>query len=135
MGSSLNLLFSGLKKQKPKTIGSNTVNNFCFHRILESPRLEKTSKIIQSTYHLYFPLNHVPQSNILNTSRDCDSTTFLGSPFQHLTILSEKYFNVQPESPLAQLEAIPSSLIPSYIGRRCVSLPHHNLPSHNCRER
>jgi len=33
----------------------------------ESPRLEKTYKIIQvqpSTYHQYFPLNHVTQYNI-----------------------------------------------------------------------
>jgi len=40
-------------------------NNFLyFHRIIESPRLEKISKIIQSTYDKYFPLNHVPQYNI-----------------------------------------------------------------------
>ena len=30
----------------------------------ESPRLKKTSKIIQSTVHQYFPLNYGPQYNI-----------------------------------------------------------------------
>jgi len=29
----------------------------------ESPGLEKTSEIIQSIYHQYFPLTHVPQYN------------------------------------------------------------------------
>ena len=43
----------------------------------------------------------------LSTSRLGDSTTSLGSPFQHLTTLREKIFpDVQPESPLAQLEPV-----------------------------
>jgi len=54
-------------------------------------------------------------SCFLNASRDGDSITSLGSPFQHLTTLSEKFFpSMQPESPLLQLEAIPSHPIASY---------------------
>ena len=46
----------------------------------------------------------------LNTSSNCASTTAVGSLFQ--PVLGEELFpNVQPESPLAQLEAIPSSPI------------------------
>jgi len=43
----------------------------------------------------------------LNTSRDGDSTTSLGNPFQYHTTLSEKkyFYNIQPESPLVQLQA------------------------------
>ena len=61
----------------------------------------------------------------LSTTSECfldisgvgDSTTSLGSLFQCLTTLSEKFFpNIQPESPLAQLEAIPPSPIASYMG-------------------
>ena len=44
----------------------------------------------------------------LNTSRVGDSTTYLGSPFQCPTTLSE------PESSLVQFEAIPSSPITSH---------------------
>ena len=49
------------------------------------------------------------------TFRDSDSTTSLGSPFQCLTTLSENP-NVQPESSLAQLEAITSCPVTSYMG-------------------
>ena len=53
----------------------------------------------------------------LNTSRNGDSTTSLGSSFQCLTTLREEVFpNVQPESPLVQLKAIPSSPTASYTG-------------------
>ena len=53
----------------------------------------------------------------MNTSRDGSSPTSLGSLFQCLTTLSEKFFsNIQPESPLAQLEAIPPSPVASYLG-------------------
>lgn len=45
----------------------------------------------------------------INTSSDSDATTFLGSPFQYLTILSVKDLpDVQPEPPLEHLEAISS---------------------------
>jgi len=55
--------------------------------------------------------------HFLNTSRDGDSTSSLGIPFQHLTALGEELFsNIQPESPLVQLEAIPSHPISSYMG-------------------
>ena len=56
----------------------------------------------------------------LNTSRVSDSTTSLGSPFQCLTTLSETFREVafptaQSEPPVAQLEAIPSSPVTSYM--------------------
>jgi len=55
--------------------------------------------------------------HFLNTSRDGNFSTYLGRPPQHLTTLREEVFpNVQPETPLAQLEAIPSSRIASYMG-------------------
>jgi len=61
-------------------------------------RLEKTSKIIKSNYP---PTNTMPAKPypeaphlhvFLNTSRDGDSTTSLGSLFQCLTTLSVKKF-------------------------------------------
>ena len=63
-----------------------------------------------STYHQYFPLNHIPQYNncFLNASRVSDFKTPTGSLFQHLTTLSKNG------------EAEPS--------------PHHSLPSGSCRE-
>lgn len=42
--------------------------------------------------------------------------------------------DIQPESPLVQLEAIPSSLIASYVGEEADSPPHHNLLLDSCRE-
>lgn len=65
-------------------------------RAIESRRLEKNSKIMQS--------NHPPTTNVayytkslstistrfLKASKDVDSTTSLGSPFQCLTTLLEK---------------------------------------------
>ena len=47
--------------------------------------------------------------------RDGSSTISLGSSFQRLTTLSEKFPNFQPESPLEQLQAILSSPIASYM--------------------
>ena len=75
----------------------------------QNHRFTKVGKDLQghpvqpSTYHKYFPLNHVQHLNgswtcttskcFLNTSRDSDSTTSLGSPFQCQTTLSgEKCF-------------------------------------------
>ena len=66
------------------------------NRIIESLRLEKSSKIIQSNHPPttnILPLNHVlctTSKHFLNTSRDSDSNTSLGSPFQHLTTLKYK---------------------------------------------
>ena len=58
----------------------------------------------------------------LNTSRDGDSTISQGSPFQCLTTLSEKkYFLIQPEFHLAQLEAVPYSPIAIYMGKEAES--------------
>jgi len=62
-------------------------------RIIESLRLEKTSKIIKSNCQ---PITTVSRSVMstcfLNTSRDSDSTTSLGSLFQCFTSLSVKNF-------------------------------------------
>ena len=50
-----------------------------------------------------------------NTSRDDDSTTSLGSPFQHLITL---FPTIQPEPPLVLLEAIISIPIVKYMGEQ-----------------
>ena len=69
-----------------------------FYIIIESLRLEETSKIIKSnrqpnTTMPTKPCPEVPVSTrFLNISRDGDSTTSLGSLFQCLTILSVKKF-------------------------------------------
>ena len=67
--------------------------------IIASATLEKTSMIIQSkhppTTTISFPLSHVPHYNIqcpLNTCRDSNSITSLGSPLQRLTTHWEKVF-------------------------------------------
>ena len=71
-------------------------------RITESLRLEKTSKITKSnrqpnTTTSAKPCPEVPLSTrFLNTSRDSDSTTALGSLGQHLTTLSAKKFFLIP---------------------------------------
>ena len=67
-------------------------------RIIESLRLEKTSKIITSHHQPITtmpakPLPEVPHPQVfLNTSRDGDFTTSPGSPFQCLATLSVKKF-------------------------------------------
>ncbi|KAK4811306.1 hypothetical protein QYF61_023358 [Mycteria americana] len=57
-------------------------------------------------------------TRLLNTSRDGDSTTSLGSLFQCLTTLSVKKFfpNIHSKPLLTQLEAISSHPIASYLG-------------------
>ncbi|KAJ7423414.1 hypothetical protein BTVI_09780 [Pitangus sulphuratus] len=48
-------------------------------------------------------------SVFLSTSRNSESTTSLGSPFQSLITLCEEILpNVQPKPPLAQLKLVPS---------------------------
>ncbi|KAK4826991.1 hypothetical protein QYF61_013091 [Mycteria americana] len=86
------------------------------HRITESYRLEKTFKIIESNHKPNTAKNHhytislsTSSNRPLNTSRDGDSTTSLGSLFQCLITLSSK-------PPLAQLEAISSCSITCYLG-------------------
>ncbi|KAK4825008.1 hypothetical protein QYF61_022954 [Mycteria americana] len=86
------------------------------HRITESYRLEKTFKIIESNHKPNTAKNHhytmslsTSSKRPLNTSRDGDSTTSLGSLFQCLITLSSK-------PPLAQLEAISSCPITCYLG-------------------
>jgi len=55
---------------------------------------------------------------LLNTSRDGDSTTSLGSLFQSMIILSVKKFfpNILPKPPVTQLEAVSSHPITCYLG-------------------
>ena len=69
-------------------------------------------------------------SRFLNTSRDSDSTTSLGSLFQGFTMLSEKKFfltsNLNPPPAPVQLETIPSSPIASYVGEEADSPSLHN---------
>jgi len=81
---------------------SETLKTF-FHRIIELLRFKKTSKITQFNHQPTptMPTKHVPQCHptcFLNTTRDGDSTTSLGSLCQCTTILSENFApNIQPE--------------------------------------
>ena len=60
--------------------------------------------------------------HFLNTSRDADKTTFLGSLFQCLNTFGEEIFpGIHPESSLVQLEAILPSPITSYAGEEADS--------------
>ncbi|KAK4829101.1 hypothetical protein QYF61_002052 [Mycteria americana] len=97
------------------------------HRITESYRLEKTFKIIESNHKPNTAKNHhytmslsTSSKRPLNTSRDGDSTTSLGSLFQCLITLSSK-------PPLAQLEAISSCPITCYLGEE--TNPHLSTTS------
>jgi len=75
--------------------------------------LEKTSKFIQSNRPPITNISHKTKSlsttskRSLNTSMLSDSTISLGL-FQCLITLREVFPNIQPESPLVQLKAIPS---------------------------
>jgi len=65
----------------------------------------------------------------LSTSRDSDSTTSLGSPFQHLPTLSEKCLLMSNLNvPWCNLRPLPLILW-LVCGRRGRSPPHHNLLS------
>jgi len=75
------------------------------HRIIESLRLEKTSKIIKSNCHPNTPTPAKPCPEVphahgfLNPSRDGDSTTALGSLVQCLTTLAvKKYFLISSQN-------------------------------------
>lgn len=46
----------------------------------------------------------------------------------------EVFPHVQPQSPLVQLQAIPSGSIASYMGEEYNPPPHHNRPSGGCRK-
>ena len=76
------------------------------HKIIESPRLEKTSKIIQSNHPPITNISHYVMSLsttskcFLNTSMDSDSTTSVVSPFMPDHSLWEEVFpNIQPRIP------------------------------------
>jgi len=94
------------------------VRDNLFHGIIESLRLEKTSKISKPNHHpnttmTTEPCSKVPRLHVfLNTSSDGDSTTSLGSLFQCLTTLSVQ----KSKPPLMQLEAISSCPITHYLG-------------------
>lgn len=87
-------------------------------RITEPLRLEKSSKITWSNHQPIptMPTDHVlsaTSTQLWNTSSDGDDgdpSTSLSSLFQcSATLLENKFFpHIQPEPPLAQLEAIPS---------------------------
>ncbi|KAK4829728.1 hypothetical protein QYF61_006189 [Mycteria americana] len=108
------LLSFAIRLSGPST--ETATNHWHNHRITESYRLEKTFKIIESNHKPNTAKNHhytmslsTSSKRPLNTSRDGDSTTSLGSLFQCLITLSSK-------PPLAQLEAISSCPITCYLG-------------------
>ncbi|KAK4815885.1 hypothetical protein QYF61_009936 [Mycteria americana] len=101
------------------------------HRITESYRLEKTFKIIESNHKPNTAKNHhytmslsTSSKRPLNTSRDGDSTTSLGSLFQGLITLSAKQSQL-PQPLLIRL------LLQTLHQLRCPSLDtlqHLNIP-------
>ncbi|KAK4830462.1 hypothetical protein QYF61_011186, partial [Mycteria americana] len=106
--SLLNRLKSALRKSKN-------------HRITESYRLEKTFKIIESNHKPNTAKNHhytmslsTSSKRPLNTSRDGDSTTSLGSLFQCLITLSvKKNFLISSLNlPWRNLRPFPLVLVP-----------------------
>lgn len=92
-----------------------------------------------STYHQYFPLNHIPQYNIYMVLQYLQ-----GQWFHHLsgqpvplpdhTLWEELFPKTQPESLLVQLEAIPTNPIVSYMREEAKPPPLHQLPSGSCKE-
>lgn len=68
---------------------------------IESPRLERTSVLIQSNYHHHFLTKLCPSMQaskwFLNTSRNGDATTSLGNPFQCVTTLLENKWLLIPD--------------------------------------
>ena len=98
------------------------------HRIIELLRLEKTHRIIQSNHsfalHQWFLLNHVPQHNIQTLFEHHQARWLHHLSGQPIPVpdhpFREVVFpNIQSESSLAQLEAIPSSPITSHT-RICI---------------
>jgi len=87
--------------------------------------LEKTSKFVQSNHPPttnISPLNHVPQYNIWMFLEYLQGWWLHHLPGQLIPVPDhlygeESFPNVQLESPLAQLDAIPSSPISSYTGK------------------
>jgi len=74
--------------------------------------------------------------HVLNTSRDSDSSTSLGSLFQCITTPSENNFfpNILTEPPFAQVKAITSGPI-AVIGEKRLTPTHHQLLPGSCREK
>lgn len=103
--------------------------------ILESLRLEKASKITKSNCH---PTPTVPlpmslsTTQLLNTSRDSDSTTSLGSLLQYLITLSEKKFILIPNLNFPWHNLRPFSLILSVTWEEMRILLFYSLLSGGC---
>ena len=74
-----------------------------FHRITESLRLEKNSKIIQSNHHPTTPCPlttslSATSTQFLNTSRDSDATMSLGSCATASPLFWRRHFSCYPTS-------------------------------------
>lgn len=110
-------------------------------RFIESPRLEKNSKVIQSNCPPITSISHYTMSlsttseHFLNTSRDSDSITSLGSLYHCLTTLAEKKFFLTSNfsHPWHNLRPFPLVLL-LLCGRRDQPPLHHNLLSGSYRE-
>ena len=78
------------------------------HRITESLRLEKTTEITQSSHQPNTTISlSVTSTCFLNTSRGADSTnSHLEWAARSNAFRGEIFPNIQPQPPLAQLEAI-----------------------------
>ncbi|KAK4829966.1 hypothetical protein QYF61_008097 [Mycteria americana] len=99
---------------QPGRISSEISKN----RIIESFRLEKTFKIIESNHHHYTMSLSTSSKCLLNTSKGWRLNHFPGQPVPMLDnpFSEEKFPNIQSKPPLAQLEAISSRPITCYLG-------------------
>ncbi|KAK4825578.1 hypothetical protein QYF61_000577 [Mycteria americana] len=119
--SSMYQAFDPLVKSSPVLLSEKEFRKQGGHRITESYRLEKTSKIIESNRKPTLPkppLNHVPKHLIQMSFKYFQGWQLNHFPGQPVPMLDnpfreEKFPNIQSKPPLVQLEAI--SLILSLV--------------------
>ena len=109
-------------------------------RIIESLRLEKTSKIIQPNHQPIptMPLSHFPQCHIHTVLEHLQGWWLYHLsgqpvPMYYQSFGEEIFPNIQPEPPLVQLKAITSYCITVTWKKRPTS-PFHILFLGSCRE-
>ena len=108
------------------------------HRIIKVGKDHEDYPVQPSTYPQYCPITtrlRTTPTLSLNTSRDADPTTSLGSLFQCITTPPEKKFFLISNLTLSWHNLRPSPLILLLSPRRRGQPPpHHNLLSGSCRE-
>jgi len=107
------------------------------HRITKVGKDPQDHPVQPSTLHQWFSLNHVPQHNIQMLFEHHQSRWLHHLSGQPITVPDHpfrevEFPNIQPESSLEQLEAIPSS--PTSYTREHQHPAHYNLSSGSYRE-